>query len=596
MATLSKWRIQLGPKRTIVASTFLTTNVKDIQTQIQHSIAICGGLNLLVVSFLALPFLEPARSATANGIGISTDLLWLPGFVILIGAFAFNYWRLSASIAKPLGNIARHAREGESSKFVFPNRARSAEESAFKSFIESHDSRYNEVAEERNELASRLKKTADQKEQAEIKSDRQAKEIDEMAETLNDLRVQSQTLTAEAKALRSALETERKTKVGREVKMRAEEIYRQVGRAVSEASARAVWIPNLVSKIETPTNLINDIARRLENTWNELSLVRLGEEIAEIRRQSDIQCSLLETVETDELLPKGSTLESAEVSSSQQFEVSETLYPGDTIIGGDADDEANPSEKLQSTLPPESAPRPGVQLEDMDDTSGCEHSKRIVEFIEAKAPTNDLTDSPNIESELAYEESSADASDLEESIIEESEPATLTLETSDEADEFEPEAKAEEASEAESIQLEASSDEERELASQPDPETLSALQTLVFELVNDYSQEVEKICVNAEFADDIDIEVDEELLESVLSNLLEIAIYQWKEGEVKLKVSSKDNQITFAVDSKGEPLDYGEMDESQTNRIASALDRKIDVDMPSDNELRMRYRYVHEEI
>jgi len=180
--------------------------------------------------------------------------------------------------------------------------------------------------------------------------------------------------------------------------------------------------------------------------------------------------------------------------------------------------------------------------------------------------------------------------------VEESEPTTLTLEISDEAEDFEPEAKTEEASEAEPIQLETSSEEETELASQPDPETLSTLQALVFELVNDYSQEVEKISVKGEFADDIDIEVDEELLESVLSNLLEIAIYQWREGEVKLKVSSKDNQITFAVDSKGQPLDYGEMNESQTNRIASALDRKIDVDMPSDNELRMRYRYVHEEI
>jgi len=529
--------------------------VKDIQTQIQHSITICAGLALLVVSFLALPFLESARSVTANGIGISPSLLWAPGFVFLIAAFAFNYWRLSESIAKPLGALARHVREDESSKFIFPNRTRSAEESAFKSFIEIHDSRCNEVAEERNALASELKETTAQKEQAEIKNDRQAKEIDEMAETLKDLRVQSQKLAAEAKVLQSALETERKTKVSREVKMRAEEIYRQVGRAVSEASARAVWIPNLISKIETPTNLINDIARRLENTWNELSLVRLGEEISEIRRQSDIQCSLLEAVGTDELLPRGSTLESAEVSSSEQFEVSETLYPGDTLIGGDANNDAKPSEKPKSTLPPRSMPQLGVQLEDMEYTP-----------------------------------------DPEAISVEESEPTTLTLEISDEAEDFEPEAKTEEASEAEPIQLETSSEEETELASQPDPETLSTLQALVFELVNDYSQEVEKISVKGEFADDIDIEVDEELLESVLSNLLEIAIYQWREGEVKLKVSSKDNQITFAVDSKGQPLDYGEMNESQTNRIASALDRKIDVDMPSDNELRMRYRYVHEEI
>ena len=585
----------MGLKLTIEATTFLTTtkaiDVKDIQTQIQHSIAICAGLTLLVVSFLTLPFLESARLGGANGIGINPTLLWIPGFAIVIGTFAFSYWRLCSTIAKPLGAIARHVREGESSEFVFPSRTRSAEESAFKSFIESHDSRYDEVAEERNELSRTLKETTAEKETAESRSDRQAKEIDEMTEALNDLRVESQTLAAEAKALHSALETERKTKVGREVKMRAEEIYRQVGRAVSEASARAVWIPNLISKIETPTNLINDIVRRLENTWNELSLVRLGEEISEIRRQSDIQCSLLETVDSNDLLPKGSTLEAVEGTESQQVEESDTLFPGDTLIGD------NSGKKEKSSLPPETAPRPGVQLKDMDDTSNCEHSMQIVEFIEGKAPANDLSDSPNIEIEF----------EAEEADIEESGPEPLTLEVAEEVEDASPEASEEwedseleeavaEESEAEPIQLQASEEEVAEIEDEPDPATLSALQALVFELVNDYSQEVEKINVDAEFTDDVDIEVDEELLESVLSNLLEIAIYQWKEGEVKLKVSSKDNQITFAVDSKGQPLDYGEMDESQSNRIASALDRKIDVDMPSDNELRMRYRYIHEEI
>ena len=216
------------------------------------------------------------------------------------------------------------------------------------SFIESHDSRYNEVAEEREKLSRTLKETTVEKETAETRSDRQAKEIDVMTEALNNLRVESQTLAAEAKALQSALETERKTKVGREVKMRAEEFYRQVGQAVSEASARAVWIPNLISKIETPTSLINDIARRLENTWNELSLVRIGEEISEIRRQSDIQCSLLETVDSDDLLPQGSTLEPLEESGGQQVEERATLFPGDTLIG----DNSGTEEKSPSSLPP----------------------------------------------------------------------------------------------------------------------------------------------------------------------------------------------------------------------------------------------------
>ena len=100
-------------------------------------------------------------------------------------------------------------------------------------------------------------------------------------------------------------------------------------------------------------------------------------------------------------------------------------------------------------------------------------------------------------------------------------------------------------------------------------EYLSALQTLVFELVNDCAQGVEKISVEADFEDYIDTEVDEELLESVLSNLLEIAIYQWKEDSVKLRDTREEDYITFAVDSKGKPFTYGEMGESQTNRIGA---------------------------
>ena len=73
---------------------------------------------------------------------------------------------------------------------------------------------------------------------------------------------------------------------------------------------------------------------------------------------------------------------------------------------------------------------------------------------------------------------------------------------------------------------------------------------------------VEKISVEANFEDYIDTEVDEELLESVLSNLLVIAIYQWREDSVKIRVSRKEGQTTFAFDSKGKPLAIGEIDES----------------------------------
>ena len=57
---------------------------------------------------------------------------------------------------------------------------------------------------------------------------------------------------------------------------------------------------------------------------------------------------------------------------------------------------------------------------------------------------------------------------------------------------------------------------------------------------------------------------------------------------MKLRDTRKEDYITFAVGSKGKPFTYGEMGESQTNRITSALDRKFDVDMRSETGLLMR--------
>ena len=86
-------------KLMIKAITFLTIaeaiDVKDIIMHIQHSIAICTGLTLLVVSLLTLFFLESAQLGAANGVGINPTLLWIYSFAIVIGTFAYSYWRLA---------------------------------------------------------------------------------------------------------------------------------------------------------------------------------------------------------------------------------------------------------------------------------------------------------------------------------------------------------------------------------------------------------------------------------------------------------------------------------------------------------------------
>lgn len=531
--------------------------MKEIQNQIKHSLATCGILLIAAAAFMTIPFFEGGRAAVANAIGLAPDLLWLPISGILALSLYLAYVWLNATIAKPLNALADHIREGESSAYNLRARSRSKEEIAIKGYIDAHDQKVADVRDERDRFEKELKKTRNDCEAAQSKNDRQAGEIAELDRIQKKLRVESQSLSAANEVLETALETERKTKVGREVKRRTEEIYSQVERAVSEASARAIWIPNLLNKIETPTTLINELTKRLQDNWSDLPLSRIESEIAEIKKQSDLQCVLLETVEPEGILPIEVPLES-ELEEAEEFEEApEASEYSETLIGENAEGQEASEEDSDavSETEPESEATPNAEEIPESDTE-----------VFALAPTSE---------EEAIESESDDAPE---------EPVVIDTES---IDELPFDSESETAPKPEAIEAE---------TQEIDPDSLSALQALVFELVGDYANEVEKINVDAEFDEDIDIDVDEELLESVLSNLLEIAIYQWQEGNVKLRVYRKDEHITFAVDSSGKPLAYGELDESQNNRIASALDRKIDVDMPSDTELRMRYRYIPEEV
>ncbi len=228
--------------------------MKEIQNQIKHSLATCG--------------------RRQNGGGqrdrLAPDLLWLPISGILALSLYLAYVWLNATIAKPLNALAEHIREGESNAYNLCARSRSKEEIAIKGYIDSHDQKVADVRDERDRFEKELKKTRNDCEAAQSKNDRQAGEIGELDRIQKKLRVESQSLSAANEVLETALETERKTKVGREVKRRTEEIYSQVERAVSEASARAIWIPNLLNKIETPTTLINELTKRLQDNWSDL--------------------------------------------------------------------------------------------------------------------------------------------------------------------------------------------------------------------------------------------------------------------------------------------------------------------------------------
>ena len=463
--------------------------MKSIQTQLQRAFSLCIAFQIAAVIFMPIPQLEEIRTSLAESLGLSTNLLWLPITALLAIAFFGVLKRLGFVVAKPIENLARHVRDGESADYVFQKKSVLDEENTLKRVFEKQASKVKGVEELFEDLTSSLKQANEQVATHTSQSERQSREIEQFEQSQYELRVINQSLSAENETLQSSLDTERKSKVGREVKMRAEEIYSQMERAVAQASARSIWIPNLIGQLKAPTAAIANLSQDLESNWQKTSIERISEEIAEIRLQSALQRELLDNLSPEELL-------------ASVPEIAPILEP---------EAEIEPAPTIE-------APKPVFEPEP----------------IAEETPSFEIP-----------------------------------------ADEF-----IEEAPKPKALE---------------EVESLTALQSLVFELVNDYSKEVEGVSIDADFQGNVDLEVDEELLESVLSNLLEIAIYQWKEGSVKLKVSRIDNEITFAVDSKGKPLDYGEFDETQTNRIESALDRKITVDMPSENELRMRYKYIPEE-
>ncbi len=502
---------------------------------------------------MTIPQLEAYRSSAAAQLRISPDLLWLPISGILLLSLLLALKRLVSVIANPINELARQAREGDSSGYAFQRKSKLKEEDDLKHFLESQNLRVSEIEQNLTETEAELGKTKNELETSKSIGERHAQEISDLTQSQKELRVENLSLAASNEVLETSLETERKTKVGREVKMRAEEIYAQMERAVSNASARSIWIPNFISKLKSPTSVINNLSKRLESAWNETSLARLGEELAEIHRQSEIQLSLLEDITPDDVLPTIEPIDTEEEEDDKPAAPIEETQTRDTEI-------VLAAEHVSET-------------QNQDEPAEDEEPESQPEAIEPQIQPEPAETAPALK--LHLPDPVVEQSETEKSpdpVEEEEEPAAIEAE-------------------AEIVESEPTPQPESPM---PDATKLSALQTLVFELVNDYSKEVENVSVDADFKDDIDVEIDEELLESVLSNLLEIAIYQWKEGSVKLSVSQKDKQITFAVDSKGKPLAYGELNESQTNRIESALDRNIDVDMPSESELRMRYKYVHQ--
>ncbi|MGY8696765.1 MAG: hypothetical protein ACKVGW_21530 [Verrucomicrobiia bacterium] len=514
--------------------------MKSIKTQLQRAFSLCIALQIVAVIFMTIPQLEGTRTSLAEILGLSTNLLWLPITALLAIAFFGVLKALGLVVAKPIESLARHARDGESANYVFQKKSVLDEKNTLKRVFEKQSSKVKEVEDLFEDLTTSLKQANEQVATHTAQSERQSREIEQYEQSQYELRVINQSLSAENETLQSTLNTERKTKVGREVKMRAEEIYSQMERAVAQASARSIWIPNLIEQLKAPTEAIANLAQNLESNWQKTSIEQISEEIAEISLQSDLQRELLGNLSPEKLL--ASVPESA------------------PILEPEAETEPNPTIEA-----PEAASEPEPIVEE---TPSFEIPAD--KFIE-ETPKTEAVESVTIEDEPTYEAIIESAETESEISIPEPEPIELVQESIPAINEN-------------------SSDQAIE-----EVESLTALQSLVFELVSDYSKEVEGVSIDADFEGKVDLEVDEELLESVLSNLLEIAIYQWREGSVKLNISRNDNEITFAVNSKGKPLAYGEFDETQTNRIESALDRKISVDMPSENELRMRYKYTPEE-
>jgi len=488
------------------------------------------------------------RETIAGLGGLAAEALWIPSIVLVV---AVNYTILKIfkrTISEPLLHIAQEIELNKPGSYAFKSTSRNEEEKALKHFVESQSLRSTEMETQIDDLENERDHAKKDLEVALEKAARATQELEETLVAKAEIRETAERLKAKNTVFKQELDTERANKVGNEVQKRADEIYHQMERAVEAAAYKKIWLPSILEEVKTPAKLISDIATRIERSWDDTPLNKLKIEVEEINRHCDEQLRLLKAISNREAIAEAEIEERA--LAQNPAPKNEPIPVVEETIEAEPEPAIQPEatrEQIEKE-PPAANAEPSTEAEAPDD--------RVIDFVPEPELTPDS--SPGL---------------TEEPIIVEK---PITTESPSEPIEFIPADPIPNSSVTNNA-------EENELD--------TALEELVAEIVEEYKALAKAFNIELTQTGLLDADVDEEEVGSILSNLLEIAINQFDSGAIRLKAEQTTSFLELTVRCDGKPNPDAGNDVTQANRIASAMDQKVAIDMQKDDALYMHLKY-----
>lgn len=547
------------------------TNIRSLITR--YSIA-CASLQIGAIVFMTLPWFEAARASLAASFGISPNGLWAPIALLLVGAMAFASWRLGTLIANPLVSLIRQA-ESNRLGFAFQQKSKIMEDGRLRHFIESQSARLKELEDQMDGFENSATQSKEALDKATLEREEGQKELLETKAALSQARAELEKLEARNAALAEEIASERRSKVGREVQMRTEEIYAQMSKAVEASALKKIWLPSALQELRGPISIIQDIAKRLESKWQETSLGRLQEEIATIRQQSESQLELLDRIGRHE--PNATLDEPLQTRPADPGKSEERRHPSSANGHSSATTASHDREKPSH-----------------NGSNGSSHSKLDLSSINGNGASGSPFASQGFKT--------TSMADIEI-------PADLKL--PNELDELRSEPRSEPDAQNKAFELELANEQAVASVAAPEPETFTRVDRLSRESIDptpkpnavqeDLGLFLQKIAAEYErpqgpsielcLDDDLEIDVSPEPLESILRSMLEVAVSQISEGNVYLDVRDREDYLDFSVTCRGRPRRGRDLDITQANRIAAALDGRVSIDIKPDRTLKMSFKY-----
>lgn len=269
--------------------------MKDSKTILKRHLALCLTLQALIVVLIALPSLDPYRAKLAELTTLPTSAFWIPLLGLLLVANILVIRRVSRTLVSPLQDLVHQTKLGTAS-IAFKKKSMNAEEDHLKHYIESQALRSADLEQEVvrmeneveriTELAAvspeEFERLQDKLKAAHQAADSHASQISAEQKKAEDLEKQISDLRRELKQANRELES-----------------LQSENQEATQAQAGSIS-SILVEKLNTPLNLINNLAWRLAKSWADTPPNKIREGLEEISRQSEEQLELLKKYHVEE--------------------------------------------------------------------------------------------------------------------------------------------------------------------------------------------------------------------------------------------------------------------------------------------------------